>query len=1037
MKKTKTKVKVLIASALVMSSTAAVIHAAPNMKKSAEKIGAKNSVYLDVEKVESNKVKISLDNVEDIAKSVQFSIKLDDNVKIKSENGKDLITDLLVKPESEARESSSDNRIFTDYTYNEKNNTLDVIVTSKDYLPKSENKLEVCMIEVEPVHHGDRSFNITPNENEEFKYLAKDNTEYSNLAVSYNENPISLNTAPTIEINEGKDTVNIKDGEELVFSNLEGIVLDDVDKEDKNNLKLEVRNVTNVEESKEDNQETITKFSTDKVGTYIFKLNAVDTMGEKSKPKYLYVNVQYDMNLKEPTIEGATNIEIQSGSTFKPLEGVTAKDAKGREVEVTVSGDLDLNPEETKVYELTYTAVDRYGKKAEVVREVKVIANTAPVITGVEDKVINIGDNFDPMDGVKVEDDKDKNLVDEVKVSGTVNTSVAGEYKLSYSVTDSGNKTTRVQRVIRVNRAPIVSGYDSSIVIKSGTEVTEKMVLGGVNISDETSYETVVKLPEINGAGTYKAKIVVTDIDGAVTEVSRNIVVSDESVVKLPNSGEGTSAEDTKLIQVIDKDGIDLLNNKLSAATKDYTVDLTKKNFSNFVQYNIVISKKEAVFRNSEKTYLEVRVPNSVEESTGGIKITEYVEVLADSVAINEKGSLGHYLNLDDEVELTATVTPDNTTNKELDWMSSNEDILEITKTETGVKVRAKGKGLATIKVGTVDGSDKYDQITFDVTSAIKNLPEGVTVEEGDGTEESPVVYKTEAVDSLKSLLKNMKDEYKVTLEDRKVTGSGDVDYYLKLDDKNIFRLFRSAETAKKKANYAVVRVPNTDEFKNELYTLDKKDTEAPKFVNGGNTDIETEVGKEFVVPTIKAVDNFDGDVPVTHVIKDADGKVVKSIDTSKEGKYTITYTAEDSSKNKSDLVMTVNVVKPQDTPEEKPELPEVKPGVPDQNPGDIEKPEVPEEKPGDAEKPEAPEEKPGDADKPEIPGENLGEAETPELPEVKPDETEKVEDAEVSDKKEDSKDKSVSTGVASPIGIIGASVLALGGIFGIKRKKK
>ena len=136
MKRAKMSIKVAIASALVMSSTAAVIYAAPNMKKSAEKISTENSIYLDVEKVESNKVKISLDNVEDIAKSVQFSVKLDDNIKIKAnEDGNELITNLL---------SDSDNKIFTDYTYNEEDNTLDVIITSKDYLPKSENKLEVC-----------------------------------------------------------------------------------------------------------------------------------------------------------------------------------------------------------------------------------------------------------------------------------------------------------------------------------------------------------------------------------------------------------------------------------------------------------------------------------------------------------------------------------------------------------------------------------------------------------------------------------------------------------------------------------------------------------------------------------------------------------------------------------------------------------------------------------------------------------------------------------------------------------------------------
>ncbi len=980
MKRAKMSIKVAIASALVMSSTAAVIYAAPNMKKSAEKISTENSIYLDVEKVESNKVKISLDNVEDIAKSVQFSVKLDDNIKIKAnEDGNELITNLL---------SDSDNKIFTDYTYNEEDNTLDVIITSKDYLPKSENKLEVCTLEIESVNKSDRTFNITPNEDEEFKYVSRDNTEYSNLAVNFNENPITLNTKPNLTVSE--ETINIEDGEELVFDEIEGINTEDIDNDD---VVLEVRNITKVtDESQEDSENTIESFSTDEVGTYRFKIYAVDTMGEKSEPKYIYVNVQYNMDLPEPTFEGLNNIEVQSGSAFKPLDGVTAKDAKGRELEVNVSGDLNLNPDVDTTYRLTYTATDIYGKTVTETRDVTVIANIAPEITGVDNKVINIGDNFEPMDGVKVNDDKDKDLIKSVNVSGTVNTAVAGEYKLSYSVTDSGNKTTRVQRIIRVNRPPVVSGHDISVVLKEGTNLTEKVVLNGVNISDETGYDVTVKLPNVNGAGVYKAEITVTDEDKGVTTVSRNIVISSGSLAELPNSGQGTSEEDARLVQVIDKDGITTLNEKLSAATKDYKINLEKKNFSAYVQYSIEISKKEAVFRNSEKTYLKVRVPNNIEEATGGINIKEYVEVLAESVTIDNKESLGHYLSVGDEIELTATIKPDNTHNKELDWISSNEEVLEVVKTEAGVKVIAKSKGIATIKAGATDGSEKYDEISFNVSSNVKDLPEGVTIVGGDGTEESPVIYKTENLDSLKLLLNNIKDDYKVVLQDKKIINDNEVDYYLKLEEKGIItRLLRTIKAAEDNADYVIVRVPNNNEFETVLYTLDKNDTQAPELIYNGNKEIVIKNGESFEVPSVTAIDNFDSDVKVVHIIKNSDGKVIDSIDTSKEGKYTITYTAEDSSKNKSELVIAVTVLSASD------------------NSG--------EEIPGNSEKPEK--------------------------PEMAPDVSDTSQDKDLVNKSDSTKlknkiDKLVSTGMSNPLRIlgVGAIALTLGGILGFKRKK-
>ena len=57
-------------------------------------------------------------------------------------------------------------------------------------------------------------------------------------------------------------------------------------------------------------------------------------------------------------------------------------------------------------------------------------------------------------------------------------------------------------------------------------------------------------------------------------------------------------------------------------------------------------------------------------------------------------------------------------------------------------------------------------------------------------------------------------------------------------------------------------------------------------------------------------IDNLDKNVTVTHVIKDESGKVVKDIDSNVEGLYTITYSATDSSGNKSsELIVKVKVL--------------------------------------------------------------------------------------------------------------------------------
>ena len=910
MKRARTRVKVAIASALAISSTAAVIYAAPEIMKAATYRASEEAVYLDVEKLTSNTVKVSLDNIQDIAKSMQFSIKLDGNVKIKSnEDGTYKIADLLTKTvEAKTSESEkpSKNSIFTDYTYNEADNTLNVIITSDSALPKTGNKVELFTLEIEAKDSNNRTYNIIPNTNELFKYVAKDNTEYSDLAVNYNEKSINLNTAPKVTTN--KDVIDIYDGEKLVFNDIKELQKTD---EDNDEVTLEVRDITNVtDESKEDTQPLITEFTSEEVGTHTFKVYAVDSMGEKSEPIKLMVNVKYNTELTKPTITGAEKVEIESGTVFNLLQGVTATDAKGRNLQVNVTGDLNLNPEEDTKYTLTYSATDKYGKTTEVQREVSVKVNKAPVINGADNKVVNIGESFNPKAGVTVTDDRDEDLTSQLSIDGKVNTAVPGEYKLNYSVTDSGNKTTKLQRTVRVNRAPIVSGHDSAIVIKSGTVVTEEMILGGINITDETSYTTSVTVPEINGEGRYDAEIKVTDEDNAVTTVTRKIVVSNGSTAELPNSGQGSSKEESIAVQVIDADGITSLNEKLSKATKDYKITSTKKEFSNYVQYSFEMTKKEAVFRNSGTVYLEVRVPKEIDNSTGGIVITEYVEILATNVTINNKENLNHYIKSDDEIELTATVTPDNATNKEIAWNSSNEEVIAIEKTENGVKLVAKGYGIATVTVSAVDGSGAFDEFTFSVSHDFKELPEDITVVGGEGTEESPVIYKTENIDSLKELLNLAKDEYKVMLQDKETISESEIEYKLVLKEKSsLFKLLRTANIDEE-SHYISVRVPNSDEFENEIYKLTKNDIKAPTLIYDGASQLIVENGSKFKMPDVKAKDNLDKNVTVTHVIKDESGKVVKDIDSNVEGLYTITYSATDSSGNKSsELIVKVKVL--------------------------------------------------------------------------------------------------------------------------------
>ncbi|MCG8540208.1 MAG: DUF5011 domain-containing protein, partial [Clostridia bacterium] len=76
--------------------------------------------------------------------------------------------------------------------------------------------------------------------------------------------------------------------------------------------------------------------------------------------------------------------------------------------------------------------------------------NTAPTLTGVEDKTINLNEGFEALAGVEAHDREDGNLTSEIKVTGTVDNSKVGTYTLTYRVTDSKGLTTTKARVITV-----------------------------------------------------------------------------------------------------------------------------------------------------------------------------------------------------------------------------------------------------------------------------------------------------------------------------------------------------------------------------------------------------------------------------------------------------------------------------------------------------------------------------------------------------------------------------------------------------------
>lgn len=157
---------------------------------------------------------------------------------------------------------------------------------------------------------------------------------------------------------------------------------------------------------------------------------------------------------------------------------------------------------------------------------------TPPVLLGIDDKTIEVGMEFDPMEGVQVRDNSDINLRDKVTVEGHVNTSIPGVYILTYKVSDSSGNTIEAVRTIRVvdTLGPeIIGAVDKTIYVGEEFDPFEGVTAIDNVDGDITSKIQVNGTVDISKPGEYQLVYTVEDSSGNVAEVIRTITVIEKS----------------------------------------------------------------------------------------------------------------------------------------------------------------------------------------------------------------------------------------------------------------------------------------------------------------------------------------------------------------------------------------------------------------------------------------------------------------------------------------------------------------------------
>ncbi|HAX72310.1 MAG TPA: chitinase, partial [Firmicutes bacterium] len=212
-----------------------------------------------------------------------------------------------------------------------------------------------------------------------------------------------------------------------------------------------------------------------------------------------------------PVLKGITNVTLTVGDLFDPFAGVSASDKEDGDLTASIVLEGEVNTQLTGEYVLTYSVSDREGLTTTATRiiTVKEKENKAPVISGVKDTTITLGEVFNVLDGVTAYDEEDGDLTSSIVVEGSVDSNVGGRYTLTYSVTDSKGLTTVVNVVITV-KDPNADTFDltkvylaGDTVIFNGETYTAKWWVQGEYPNESAAWEKEVTQNE-DGSITYE-----------------------------------------------------------------------------------------------------------------------------------------------------------------------------------------------------------------------------------------------------------------------------------------------------------------------------------------------------------------------------------------------------------------------------------------------------------------------------------------------------------------------------------------------------
>ncbi|PED92087.1 peptidase M4 [Bacillus toyonensis] len=287
------------------------------------------------------------------------------------------------------------------------------------------------------------------------------------------------------------------------------------------------------------------KVATNKYGANSIEVQAVQKAFDAAKIKGAVKENEKTAENQVPELTVPSTITLRVGDTFDPMRNVTAADKEDGDLTNRVQHKGDVDTSKPGKYIVDYLVVDSQGSNATATQTVIVeengeILDIEPKLTAPVGVTINVGDSFVPMTEVLAIDKEDGDLTSKVKVDGKVDTSKAGTYVLTYTVTDSkGHEVTAKQTVtVKVreeskNDNPILK-VPATTTINENDQFDPMVGVSATNKKNDdlTSKVKVDGKVDTSKADTYEIIYSVRDSVGNEVKAIQKVLVKDKDTSK-------------------------------------------------------------------------------------------------------------------------------------------------------------------------------------------------------------------------------------------------------------------------------------------------------------------------------------------------------------------------------------------------------------------------------------------------------------------------------------------------------------------------